>query len=94
MSSGGGGDDGRGGGTSYEPVEVVGILRSGMKLGGGMLPGGGGARGGGGSAIIGGRDLSTTANVAACPFGVGPSSKMDERADSIDCLRESVEERG
>lgn len=53
-SSGGGGDEGLGGGPSLR------ILRSGTKLGGGIieLVGGGGSLGGGGSVTIGGFDLS------------------------------------
>jgi hypothetical protein len=53
MSPGGGGEDGREGGTS-NPEDVVDILHSGMKGGGGMLTGGGG-----GTAITGGQVLST-----------------------------------
>ena len=72
MSSGGGGDEGRGGAISYDDPERVGILRSGINEGGGMLFGGG-ARGGGGSIIVGGRVLSIGVGFTIL-VGVGPSS--------------------
>lgn len=51
-----------------------------------MLPGGGGWRGGGGTAIIGGLDLST-AGVVEVTLDLGVlSSRIDETAESIDCL--------
>ena len=96
MSSGGGGEDGRGGGISCDALEGAVCRLSGMKLGGGILLGGGGWRGGGGKTIIGGLDLSIT---VAPPEGVREraitSSTMAlERVDSIDSLRSEVEVRG
>lgn len=96
MSSGGGGEDGRGGGTSCEDVDVVCCRFSGMNDGGGMAVGGGGCRGGGGIVIIGGRDLSTTPG--ATPDGVRErataSSRADDSVDSMDCLRSECDVRG
>lgn len=95
MSSGGGGDDGRGGGISRDAVEEVGNLRSGINCGGGIELGGGGWRGGGGSTIIGGLDLSIAdATLDGVRERATISSITDERADSIDCRLSEVEVRG
>ena len=53
MSSGGGGEEGRGGGRSlWNDKADVGLRFSGMKDGGGILFGGGGIFGGGGSIMV------------------------------------------
>lgn len=81
---------------SYEPVEPVGILLSGIKEGGGIVEGGGGSRGGGGSAIMGGFVLSTTVSMVAVDGTrdrLGSSSAIDDMTDSIDCLRSEAEVR-
>lgn len=93
MSSGGGGEEGLGGGRSWDPVELKATLLSGTKAGGGMALGGGGNRGGGGTAIMGGFDLSTT--VSNVPVDATRerlvTSSAPEIADSIDCLLSDVE---
>ena len=89
--SGGGGDVGRGGGTSRDVGEDLGCRCSGINDGGGILLGGG-WRGGGGRTIIGGRVLSTTFD------GVREraiaSSRANESVDSIDCRRSERAVRG
>jgi hypothetical protein len=89
MSSGGGGEDGLGGGKS---VEFKGILLSGIKAGGGMALGGGGNRGGGGTDIMGGLVLSTTVSVVPVDATRGrlEVSSAVEKADSMDCLLSDV----
>ena len=96
MSSGGGGEDGRGGAISCDEVEIVVCLFSGMNWGGGMLLGGGGARGGGGSIIIGGLDLSTTdGTFEGVRERVSASSTIAaDNVDSMDCRRSEAAVRG
>jgi hypothetical protein len=93
MSSAGGGEEGLGGGKSYDPVEFKGILLSGINAGGAMALGGGGNRGGGGTAIMGGFDLSTTLSIVPVDATRGRLEKSSalEIADSIDCLLSDVE---